>query len=135
MPQPRVPMPARTFHAVTNTPLPACASDANYQGDQGAEHDTFIAVPTLMLSSAVLFNWQGAPQKDEMLNRLGWLAKTTTQLKISKSSEQDAGTGGKAPFGHLYIVCRDWMFGDESVVRELVLEEELAEERAQAGPE
>ncbi|KAG5183520.1 hypothetical protein JKP88DRAFT_316589 [Tribonema minus] len=73
-------------------------ADVEGQGDKNNGYDLKLAVPMLLLSNVVLFNWLGMPNKDTMVNQLA-LMKAAADI-VDRSNRKNA-------FGHLVVVLRD----------------------------
>lgn len=80
--------------------------DAEGQGDKDVTYDARLVCPILLASKVVIFNWKGDLQKDEIIERLGVMAKAASNVNNDSIHKT---------FGHLHIIFRDWQsVGDES---------------------
>eukprot|EP00937_MAST-01D_sp_MAST-1D-sp2_P003764 g3764.t1 len=99
--------------------------DVEGQGVEGAEYDTLLVTPALLLSKVLLFNWRGAPEADTMLELLGVLADAAESINlpgddICSDDEGAEDVREENIFGHLHLVFRDWTFESDTAARELL---------------
>ena len=117
--------------------------DVEGQGAEDSQYDTMLALPLLLTSKVILFNHKGAPTVNEMLTRLGVLARAAEYIdidgddnangkesgddtdgsstnRVSYASQRLSGTSKK--FGHLHVIFRDFSFeGNEQDVYQQLL--------------
>jgi hypothetical protein len=85
--------------------------DAEGQGEEGDEYDIRLITPALMVSKAVLLNWQGAPQPAAILDHLSVVSKCGERIDLTNRKGQHVQDGGEVQtkvFRHLHVVFRDW---------------------------
>ena len=82
--------------------------DVEGQGDQSVERDVALALPILLTSKVVLFNWKGGPQVNSMLNNLATLVTAARRVAMEEEMANPAAEGDFVGlFGHLHVVMRD----------------------------
>eukprot|EP00935_MAST-01C_sp_MAST-1C-sp1_P001689 g1689.t1 len=85
--------------------------DAEGQGEEGDEYDVQLITPALMVSKAVLLNWQGAPRPGEILDHLSVVSRCGERIDLTNGKDGGDNDGGTTKvFRHLHVVFRDWSF-------------------------
>jgi hypothetical protein len=92
--------------------------DAEGQGEEGDEYDIRLITPALMVSKAVLLNWQGAPQPAAILDHLSVVSKCGERIDLTNNIAcrtnkkgqrvQDGSEVQTKVFRHLHVIFRDW---------------------------
>jgi hypothetical protein len=73
--------------------------DVEGQGAEDGTYDTMLALPLLLTSRVVLFNHKGAPTVNDMLSRLGVLARAADYIELPpEPAEAKAGTLPNLPY-------------------------------------
>jgi hypothetical protein len=122
--------------------------DVEGQGDKDGTHDTMLALPLLVTSKVVLFNHKGAPTVNDMLSKLGVLARAADYIDLEDSegkTDEHKKKEGRArgisvhaegkKFGHLHVLFRDFSFEGtkEDVKEQLMGMEKVVKKVAQSG--
>jgi hypothetical protein len=119
--------------------------DVEGQGDQDGTHDTMLALPLLVTSKVVLFNHKGAPTVNDMLVKLGVLARAADFIDLEDEDQKadekkplsratSLHTAGKK-FGHLHVLFRDFSFeGTKEDVLEQLIGKESTKHLTKSGP-
>jgi len=91
--------------------------DTEGQGEAGDDHDTRVAVPSLLASTVTIFNTmvKGRAGRADILKELSTLV-AATRLVLADSGTT-ASEDGPVTFGHLVIVLRDYQLDDWSPER------------------
>ncbi|CAN0417639.1 unnamed protein product [Pylaiella littoralis] len=89
--------------------------DVEGQGDKHITYEIKLAIPLLLLSKVVLFNWSGLPNKTTMLNSLGTMREAATT--IDRSQRKDV-------FGHLIVLLRDVAEKEEKEAYSVIFDKE-----------
>ena len=84
---PRLAFASQTAHDKSRDP---CA---------GVEYDVQLLAPLLLVSKVVIFNWKGAPCKEDMLQKLYVMTQAAERINPDESESPDAKI-----FGHLRVV-------------------------------
>jgi len=105
----------------------------------------------LMVSKIVLFNHKGAPTVNDMLSKLGVLARAADYIDLSETETEEEKKGGKKrdtitrrtseaniskkKFGHLHVLFRDFSFEGtiEDVYEQLLGKEKVVKDLRSAG--
>lgn len=103
------------------TSAPSAESNASYrvalvdvegQGDKEENLDVCLALPILLTSKVVLFNWRGGFQKEKILTSLALLRtaahRVATDMDSDEDSDSDDDSNSNRRFGHLIVVLRDY---------------------------
>lgn len=122
-------------NANPTTPMATCGAsyrvalvDVEGQGDRSMDLDVTLALPILLTSKVVLFNWKGGFRMTTILNKLALLAKAAQRVALAVGNEERSirtASGAAEPpklFGHLHIVLRDWRLksSEEAVYEKLM---------------
>jgi len=78
--------------------------DIEGTGDKSAKHDMQLAVVAAMLSSVLVLNTKGAPGREDMLGRLGFLAKAAKAVSSGSKHDGSDGRLGES----LIVLARDY---------------------------
>ena len=88
--------------------------DVEGQGVRGDVYNTKLAVPVLLISKALIFNWRGPPAANAILQALGVLNEVAKRIRPDD----------KTKLGQLHIVLRDLHPSKAAECQRLVMDEE-----------